>query len=321
MQAYLRLMRPGDWTKNVFVLPALVFSVPQWLRDPSTSSDQVVSAIAATCAAFFAFCLISSGFYAINDARDAGSDRAHPVKRTRPVASGRITPQAATTFGVICTVAALALGFVINAETGVVLASYAALQIAYNIRLKRVLFVDTIAVAIGFALRAACGAVAIDVQVSVWLVLCVFFLCLFLGFVKRLCDMAAAERAGAADWHSPAGYESRAELHWLLGISAVLAVMTFLMYSLSEHTWSIFGVRALGFALLTPFVLIALFRFFRRADAGLSVSPLEAVLHDRAILAAVVLFSAGVFATLYAPRVDELLEAVFLIPFGEGDAR
>jgi len=92
-------------------------------------------------------------------------------------------------------------------------------------------------------MRAAAGAAAIDVRISVWLVLCVFFLCLYLGFIKRMCDLVSAERAGSA-WKPSADYRGMAELEWLLGISAVMTVLMYLSYTLSDHAQSLFGSRA-----------------------------------------------------------------------------
>ncbi len=298
----IRVMRPGDWAKNVFVLPAVVFS--NKLSEPA--------AIAQAAAAFAAFCLLSSGFYAINDVIDAESDRAHPIKQQRPVASGAVSSSVAVTLGVACAIAGLGLGWMVNLPLVAVLLSYAVLQVLYNALLKRVVFVDVVAIAIGFSLRAAAGAVAIEVEMSIWLLLCVFFLCLYLGFVKRLCDISSAAQAQGIVWRSAAPYDDRNELNWLLGISAVLAVVAYLMYTLSSHAWKLFGARALGLALLSPLVLIAIHRFYRRARQGTSDSPLSALRQDRAVLAAVVLFVLGVFASLYLDFVQTILEKLFV---------
>ena len=297
-----RVMRPGDWAKNVFVLPAVVFS--DKLSEPG--------AIFHAAAAFAAFCLLSSGFYAINDVIDAERDRAHPLKRQRPVASGAVSPSVAVTLGVACAIGGLGLGWMVNLPLVAILLSYAVLQVLYNALLKRVVFVDVVSIAIGFSLRAAAGAVAIDVEMSIWLLLCVFFLCLYLGFVKRLCDISSAEQAHGIDWRPAAPYDDRNELNWLLGISAVLAVVAYLMYTLSRHAWELFGARALGLALLSPLVLIAIHRFYRRARQGTSDSPLSALRQDRAVLAAVVLFVLGVFASLYLDFVQTILEKLFV---------
>lgn len=298
----IRVMRPGDWAKNVFVLPAVVFS--DKLSEPG--------AIVQAAVAFAAFCLLSSGFYAINDVLDAERDRAHPIKRQRPVASGAVSPRAAVTLGVACALAGLGLGWMVNLPLVAILLSYAVLQVLYNALLKRVVFVDVVAIAIGFSLRAAAGAVAIEVEMSIWLLLCVFFLCLYLGFVKRLCDISSAAQAHDIVWRPSAPYNDRDELNWLLGISAVLAVVAYLMYTLSSHAWELFGARALGLALLSPLVLIAIHRFYRRARQGTSDSPLSALRQDRAVLAAVVLFVLGVFASLYLDFVQTILEELFV---------
>ena len=298
----IRVMRAGDLAKNVFVLPAVVFS--DKLSEPG--------AIVQAAVAFAAFCLLSSGFYAINDVLDAERDRAHPIKRQRPVASGAVSPRAAVTLGVACALAGLGLGWMVNLPLVAILLSYAVLQVLYNALLKRVVFVDVVAIAIGFSLRAAAGAVAIEVEMSIWLLLCVFFLCLYLGFVKRLCDISSAAQAHDIVWRPSAPYNDRDELNWLLGISAVLAVVAYLMYTLSSHAWELFGARALGLALLSPLVLIAIHRFYRRARQGTSDSPLSALRQDRAVLAAVVLFVLGVFASLYLDFVQTILETLFV---------
>lgn len=300
----IRLMRPGDWAKNVFVLPALIFS--EELGEPTA-----ITAIAQTLAAFAAFCLLASGFYAINDVIDAQSDRAHPIKRHRPVACGDVSPTAAVVLGLVLAACGLALGLAVSVGLAIILLTYAALQLFYNLILKRVLFVDVVSIAIGFSLRAAAGAVAIGVQMSIWLLLCVFFLCLYLGFVKRLCDISSAAQAHDSVWRPAAPYDDRNELNWLLGISAVLAVVAYLMYALSNHAWELFEDRALGFALLSPLVLIAIHRFYRRASKGTSDSPLAALRQDRAVLASVVLFILGVLATLYVPFVQTILHKLF----------
>ena len=311
---WLHLIRPGDWVKNVFVLPAFVFSLPQMIRDDGAiTSESITTMAVATLGAFVAFCVTASGFYCINDVLDAAKDRLHPVKRQRPVAAGRISPMAATVFGTFLIVIGVSLGFSVNRPLGVVMISYVLLQATYNMGLKRVAIVDVVWVAGGFALRATAGAAAIRVQISLWLVLCVFFLCLYLGFIKRLCDLTSARQAGKIEWKSPAGYELHGELDWLLGVSAVLAVVTYLMYAVSDHAWDLFGPRAAGFALLSPLVLIAMHRFYRGATTGTSDSPFAALKGDIGVLLALALFAIGTGVTLYMPNVDRLLSALFVV--------
>lgn len=314
---WIRLIRPGDWVKNVFVLPAFVFTIPELLRRAENVGGQEISTmVLATLGAFAAFCFTASGFYCINDVLDAEKDRGHPVKRRRPVAAKRISAKSATVFGIILIALGITLGFVVTRGLGVVIILYVLLQASYNMGCKRIAIVDVVWVASGFALRATAGAAAIHVPISLWLVLCVFFLCLYLGFIKRLCDITSAKQAGKIEWKSPAGYEHQGELNWLLGISAVLALVTYLMYAMSDHAWEQFGARAIGFALLSPLVLIAMHRFYRGATTGNSDSPFAALRRDPGVALAIVLFGVGTIVSLYMPGVDRWLSALFVVHAG-----
>ena len=189
---------------------------------------------------------------------------------------------------------------------------YALLQLLYNLGSKYVVLVDVVTVSLGFVLRSIAGAYAIDIKLSIWLLLCVFFLCLYLGFIKRFCDLTSATRAGVKDWKSRAGYDSPLELNLLLGMSFVLSTMMYVTYALSSHAREIFGARAMGFALLTPLVLVVMHRFYRNASDGRSDSPLVAILSDRIIQLGSLLFAAGILVCLYVPGVERVLEEFFV---------
>ncbi len=309
MAPWIRLARPGDWTKNVFVLFAVIFWLPNHANTPA---EILWPKLIATGLAFLAFCAAASGTYMFNDALDSASDRLHPVKRSRPVASGAISQHSAMTVGFALMGIGVALSFAASTGAGICVVAYAFLQVLYNLGLKRVIFVDVTTLAMGFSLRAACGAMAIGVRISPWLIACVFALTLYLGFIKRLCDLTSARRAGDTGWKSRAGYDNPFELNWLLGISGTFAVLMYLMYALSSHAQQIFGVRAIGFALLTPLVLIVVHRFFRRANEGLSDSPLAALVEDRTVAVALGMFAVGVIVTMYVPQVATLLASLFL---------
>lgn len=312
---FLRLMRPHDWLKNIFILPALIFSLPAL---PEADRGPVFwSWMADTSMVIIAFSLLASGFYAINDAIDVERDRLHPRKRQRPIAAGRVSPKAGIRFGVVLVALGLAGGFLVDNAVGGVLSGYLILQILYNGGLKRVAIVDAVVLATGFAMRATVGAFAIDRPVSTWLLGCVFFLTLYLAFIKRMCDLAAA-KAENSDWTSPAGYDDRFELNWLLGMSGVTVVLCWVLYTLSPHAVSLFGIRASGLALLTPFVVIVVHRFYRRANEGERDSPVAALREDRVISIAMTLFLAGLFACLYAPGAAELLGRLIYSDSGIG---
>ncbi len=319
MRPWIRLFRPGDWTKNVFVLAALAFWLPTHLA--GLAPGELADKLLAAGLAFAAFCAAASGFYAVNDSLDAERDRLHPVKRQRPVASGAIPRGQAFGVGLLLIAVGIALGFAASSGAGACMVAYALLQCAYNLRLKRVIFVDVTILALGFTLRAASGALAIGVQISPWLAACVFALTLYLGFIKRLCDLSSARRSGNEVWRSPAGYDNPFELNWLLGVSGTLTVLMYLLYALSVHAQRIFGVRATGMALLTPLVLVVVHRFFRRANEGLSDSPLAALLEDRAVAIAILLFVLGGGVVMYVPAAEGFLGSLFMSdPVAQGAA-
>ena len=192
--ASIRLLRPAQWVKNVFVLAALVFGV-------RPTSPNAVEALWAALEAFGIFCMLSSSVYAFNDLMDYREDALHPTKRNRPVASGAVSPILAGVIAIglasLGSFAALQLprGFALTAV------SYLVLNLFYSLAGKRMVLLDVIIIAIGFVLRALAGAQAIQVPVSAWLVVCTFTLCLFLGFGKRRCELAVLEAGGTAAKH------------------------------------------------------------------------------------------------------------------------
>lgn len=301
--AFIKLARVGDWAKNLFVFPALLAS------GKTTEPESLVSAFVA----FFAFSFVASGVYCINDALDWQSDRLHPVKRHRPIASGAVSPSRGQAAGV----AWLAAGFALSFATGwwrlaVVLACYLGLQVLYNTILKKIATVDVIALSIGFVLRAWAGAVAIGVAASLWLLATVFCVCLFLAMIKRLCDLSSVHGGsanGGADWHAAAGYQTVDELNWMLAVSAACSVMTFLMYSLSSHAATGPGVR--GLALLTPLVIVAMFRIYRAALRGTSDSPFAILTQDVVVIVCSGLFAVASTALLAIEPLGKAVDALF----------
>ena len=311
LPAPLKLLRPGDWAKNAFVLVPVVF----WMAGDPAGREDVPGHLLKALLAVISFSMVGSGFYAVNDALDAEEDRKHPVKRRRPVASGRVRPSTAVAIGVLLIAASLVVAWWVRPSVLTVIVIYVALQVAYNARLKRVRLVDVVTVASGFVLRAIAGALAVGIAVSTWLVVVVFALTLFLGFVKRLGDLRAAELAAArgevTGWKPRAGYDSAEDLNGLLAVTGSVSMMSYLVYSLSDHARGIFGVRATGFALLAPLVLVVIHRLYLRANSGRADSPVAAVVADRSARLATVLFVVGVLAVLYWPPVAEAIGSVF----------
>ena len=312
---YISLMRPKDWVKNAFVLVPVLFWFNSPFNDDQLALQQVLFNTVFTLAGF---CLLASAVYSVNDALDAEKDKGHPVKRTRPVASGAISASSAIVFGCCLGIIALILAAMVNRGVFSVFVFYLLLQVFYNLSGKYLILVDVVTIALGFVLRASAGAFAVNIQLSIWMLLCVFFLCLYLGFVKRLCDLSAARLAKTDDWQSRAGYDNPLELNWLLGVSGVMCLMMYLTYSLSDHAYAIFGARSIGFAILTPLVLIVVHRFYRRANQGDSDSPYAAITEDRTIQFGTFLFLVGIILSLYVPAVERLLSDLLLstVPAG-----
>ncbi|KKU06387.1 MAG: Prenyltransferase, UbiA family [Candidatus Magasanikbacteria bacterium GW2011_GWA2_45_39] len=168
-------MRPKQWTKNFFIFAALIF-VKDFL-----DSQKVLFAVEA----FVLFCFASSAVYIMNDVVDIKSDREHPTKKYRPLAAVKISPFFAIFFAVILATVASLGGWFLNTSFFWAVMAYLVLQLLYSFWLKRIVIIDVLAIALGFVIRVIAGAVAISVSFSVWLILCTFFLALFLAISKR----------------------------------------------------------------------------------------------------------------------------------------
>src|SRR5918999_2986611 len=162
LPAVVRALRPLQWTKNAVVFAALVFDRKVFELEPATRS----------LLAALVFCALSSGVYLVNDVRDAPSDRLHPTKRRRPVAAGELTPRAALGIAGVLFGLAFVVAWLVRPEFVLVAVGYVALMVAYTVGLKRLVILDVFAIAAGFVLRAAGGAIAIAGTISPWLLVC-----------------------------------------------------------------------------------------------------------------------------------------------------
>jgi 4-hydroxybenzoate polyprenyltransferase len=288
--ALLASLRPGQWTKNLLVLAGLVFS--RGLLEPALVARAVL--------AFFLFCLLSGGVYLINDVTDAERDRAHPQKRQRPVASGRLPPAVALAAGVALLVGATAAAFLLSSRFGLVALAYAALLTAYSAGLKHVVIVDTLIIAGGFVLRALAGVVVLGIDFSDWLLLCTILLALFLTFGKRRAELRALE-AGAVGHRPILSEYSPQLLDQMIAVVTASTLMAYVLYTMATETHVRLGTARLP--LTIPFVLYGIFRYlyllYRRDLGG---NPSEHLLTDRALLLDVALWGAAVIIILYVAR-------------------
>lgn len=260
-------LRPQQWVKNVFVFAALVFAAGTQGALMHVPMEQVVR----TCFAFAAFCVGASAIYLVNDVADVESDRAHPTKRKRPIASGALSVSAALTLSLVCVALALFLGTRAEPPHGVnsaggnsapvqvvyIVAAYMALNLAYSLKLKHVVLVDAFCIAAGFLLRVIAGGLAVPVQVSHWLLLCTMFLALFLALCKRKAEMdllgddRGVHRAILLEY-------DHTFLDQMVTVLAACAIVTYTMYTVAEDTTAKFGH---GLVWTVPFVVFGLARY------------------------------------------------------------
>jgi len=276
-RAALALIRPAQWVKNVFVFGALVFG-------PRRGEQE---AILLSVAAFIIFCLLSGSVYAFNDMRDYREDALHPTKKNRPIASGALSPAAGGIIAVVLAIAAMVFALQLPQGFALTAASYLALNIFYSLWGKHRVLLDVILIAIGFVMRALAGAQAIEVEVSAWLMVCTFTLCLFLGFGKRRCELAVMEFNGNAAVHRPtlAAYTPDL-LTQLLSVTGGGAVITFLLYTLDPNTPS---PRSMIFT--TPLVFYAIFRYATVISQGERTGPTDVLIKDRPFLITAILWT------------------------------
>jgi 4-hydroxybenzoate polyprenyltransferase len=286
--ALIKTFRIHQWTKNLLVFAALVFSLN--LDDPA----KLVKAVYA----FLAFCFLSSSVYVINDLLDAERDRAHPVKRHRPIASGRLNTRDALAGALVLFALAILLARSVRGgpEFMSVLGGYFVLNLAYSTTLKKVVVADVMVIAFGFLLRVAAGGLAIGVEVSHWLILCTFFVATMLACCKRRSEMASLEnnsdtRAVLADY-------SLTLLDIYIAISATATVLAYALYTVAERTLKEFKTAALIYTV--PVVMYGISRYLflvYRRRAG--EDPAAVLIRDPGMILVILIWSALVCGILY----------------------
>jgi 4-hydroxybenzoate polyprenyltransferase len=284
----LALLRPKQWIKNVVLFAPLIFSRELF------SFVQSLTALRA----FGAFCLAASSIYIINDIVDADADRAHPAKKNRPIASGRVSRPAALAVLVATLAASLFLTLPLPGAFRLLLGLYVALNLAYSFRLKRILLLDVMSIAAGFMLRVLGGAYAIGVEVSSWIVLCSLFISLFLGFAKRRGELRQFQAAGESSPRLVLRLYSVEFLDQMLTIAAAGAVISYALYTVAPRTLDTFGTDKLIYT--TVFVLYGVFRYLylTRTDER-SENPTNVLTSDIPIIINGVLWILTCIALIY----------------------
>ena len=271
--AALVAMRPRQWTKNLLLFASIIFAAK--LGDPARWLAAVT--------AFVAYCAASSAAYLVNDVRDAESDRLHPVKRSRPIARGELSPQVALALAGALALAAVVLAGMLGPMSLACLAAFVGLQAAYSLGLKAFELVDVLAIAGLFVLRASAGAIAVDVRISEWLLLCTFLLALFVALGKRRAELGldGVRARPALDGYSVALVDQ------LLGIVAAATIAAYTGYALAAHDtrWLVATV---------PLVVYGLFRYLLLLHRrGLGEEPESLLVEDLPLLVTVAVWAAA----------------------------
>jgi 4-hydroxybenzoate polyprenyltransferase len=294
--AHLKALRPRQWTKNLIVFAAPLFDF-----------NLTLEAGLGSTLAFVLFCCASSSFYLLNDIVDVESDRRHPVKCKRPIAAGLVSIPVAIGMAVVLLGSALILGWWRSPGLGMAVLSYALLQVAYNLRLKRTVILDVVTIAIGFILRAFAGAAATGTSLSSWFLLCVAMLALFLGIEKRKAELRLSEIKGSKS----RSVLKRYSLPLLSRMESVVTNGTILTYALWSSGPKLQGASTSWMLLTLPFVLYGIFRYQLLSDpqeiarrnpgvekGGQTERPEEMLLSDKPLLLTVVCWVSLTFGIL-----------------------
>jgi len=283
-------LRPEQWTKNLVLFAALAFSKHLFEAGP----------LLRALLAFALFCGLSGAVYLLNDVADRERDRMHPLKRLRPVASGALSPRTAVGLAAIIGLACVALSFFLGVPFAACAVLYLGLNLLYSFYLKEVVILDVLAISLGFVLRAVAGAVAIEVLISEWLLICTILLALFLTLSKRrheltsLTDLAVDHRPTLQEY-------SPYLLDQMIAVVTPSCVMAYALYTLAQETRDKFQTDRLAWTI--PFVLYGIFRYLylvhRKEKGG---SPTDMLLTDRPLLIDVFLWALAVVLIIYTAK-------------------
>lgn len=270
--------RPQQWIKNLFVFAALIFS-QEFLN---------IKALQESIAAFLIFIIASSAVYLFNDLIDLPLDKKHPFKKNRPLAAGKLKVWEVATVSLALGLSALVLSSFLNFEFFLIVLIYIFLNILYSLILKKIILVDILIVTIGFVLRAMAGAEAIKVSISPWLIVCTFFVALFLVTGKRLAEI---------NNHNEDFYK-KSFLDKILVFSLATTILSYVLYTIDAQT--IMKFKTTNLLYTTIFVLFGLLRYFYLIETkNEGAKPSETLLTDKPIILTTLLWALSVIFLIY----------------------
>ena len=275
IKTFLKLLRPEQWTKNLFVFLPLFFSGQ--LMNLSMFTQCIV--------AFVAFSFAASSIYCFNDMYDVETDRLHPKKCKRPIASGAISSKQAKVVMVVCLLLAMTILFLFGGTAKYMLMAlitlYYVMNLAYCIKLKSYAIVDVMVIAIGFVLRILVGGTATEIWLSEWIMMMTFLLALFLAFAKRRDDVVLFQHTGVLPRKNTKRYNLEF-LNQVMTIVSTVTIVAYIMYTISPDVMAHFKSRNIYFTAV--FVLGGILRYLQVTIVDLqSGNPTTILLKDRFI--------------------------------------
>lgn len=293
---YLKLLRPSHWAKNLFLY------IPLFFAGEIFNLQKVVELLIG----FFAFSLIASSIYIINDYRDVEADRIHPVKRKRPIASGAVSKPAALVFFILCLAIGGLLAWYVKPKFAFVVGIYFIINLLYSFGLKNISILDILILSIGFVLRVKAGGVAATVAVSEWLMIMVFLLALFMAVAKRRDDVLIKTQSGQDMRKAVKGYNMDFMNVMLALVSAVI-IVSYLMYTMAPETMARFGTYRLYYTCL--FVIGGLLRYLQITYVENNTgSPTKILYKDRFIQLTILLWVLSFYVIIYLPTNKSFFE-------------
>lgn len=288
---YIQLLRPLQWLKNMFVFAPIFFS--NNLLKPDYFWPTLI--------VFISFCFISSSIYCFNDLRDVETDRLHPKKCLRPIASGIVSVRGGYTMMVLCMVLSLGvLSLVKGSNTPylyIIIGGYWLMNIAYCMKLKQYAIIDVSIIAIGFDMRVLIGGLAADIWVSQWLVLMTFLLALFLALTKRSDDFTIYEQTGNKPRVSITGY-NKEFINEAIAIVSAITMVCYIMYTMSEEV--IARMNSQYLYLTSGWVFVGLLRYMQKTIVyGSSDSPTKSLVKDHFIQLCIFGWLVSFFVIIY----------------------
>lgn len=265
---YIELMRPHQYLKNAFVFLPLFFG--------GMMTHQVL--LVRCLLAFCSFCLVSSAVYVFNDYLDAEDDRRHPVKKFRPLASGRVSGAEARIFLLVLVLLGLLSTLLSLRALFFLVVAYMGINLLYTMKIKHIALLDVYCIALGFEIRLFAGAAVTGITLSLWIIIMTFLFSLFIAFAKRRDDLLLYLQQGEKTRKSLDGYNLEM-LNAALIIMAAAVTVCYIMYTVSPEVVLRGGAHAY---ITTAFVLLGVLRYLRLTFVeNKTGAPTKVLLHDR----------------------------------------